>query len=109
MIVASLLRFFVKKGELYMSSNLRPRFVVSDRHTDQKWARRRDIPIAILAWTVLVMLILWGAEHIIRTLLLLLIAALLAYVLAPLVKIFQKVMPRLLAILLVYLVVLGVI
>ena len=92
-----------------MSSNLRSRFVVSDQQTDQKWARRRDIPIATLAWTALVLLILWGAEHIIRALLLLLIAALLAFVLAPLVQIFQKVMPRFLAILFVYLVVLGII
>jgi predicted PurR-regulated permease PerM len=92
-----------------MSSNLRSRFVASDQQTDQKWARRRDMPIAILAWTVLVLLILWGAGHIVRTLLLLLIAALLAYALAPLVKIFQKIMPRFLAILLVYLVVLGAI
>jgi predicted PurR-regulated permease PerM len=92
-----------------MSSNLRSRFVVSDQQTDQKWARRRDIPIATLAWTALVLLILWGAGHIIRALLLLLIAALLAFVLAPLVQIFQKVMPRFLAILFVYLVVLGAI
>src|SRR5947209_7794387 len=92
-----------------MSSNLRSRFVVSGQQTDQKWARRRDIPIATLAWTALVLLVLWGAEHIIRALLLLLIAALLAFVLAPLVQIFQKVMPRFLAILFVYLVVLGVI
>ena len=92
-----------------MSSNLRSRFVFSDQSAGLKWARRRDIPIAILAWIALVMLILWGAEHVIRALLLLLIAALLAYVLAPLVKIFQKVMPRFIAILLVYLVVLGVI
>jgi predicted PurR-regulated permease PerM len=108
-MICSLLRLFVKKGGLSMSSNLRSRLVVSDQHVGQKWARRRDIPIAILAWIALVMLILWGAGHIIRALLLLLIAALLAYVLAPLVKIFQKVMPRFIAILLVYLVVLGVI
>jgi hypothetical protein len=32
-----------------------------------KWARRRDIPIAILAWITLVFAILWGAGHIART------------------------------------------
>jgi predicted PurR-regulated permease PerM len=92
-----------------MSSKLGSRLVISDQPPDQKWARWRDIPIAILAWTALVLLLLWGASHVVRALLLLLVAALLAYVLAPLVNIFQKVMPRLLAILLVYLVVLGAI
>ncbi|HTI13862.1 MAG TPA: AI-2E family transporter [Dictyobacter sp.] len=70
-----------------------------------KWARRRDIPIAILAWTALVLLILWGARHIFRTILILTIAALIAYALTPLVRFFQRFMPRKLAILLVYLVV----
>jgi predicted PurR-regulated permease PerM len=74
--------------------------------TDQKWARRRDIAIATLAWAGMILLILWGAGHVIWTLLLLFVAALLAYALVPLVTIFQKVMPRFLAILLVYLIVL---
>ena len=69
------------------------------------WARRRDIPIAILAWTGLILLLFWGASHIVRTLLLLAIAALIAYALSPLVKVFDRVMPRFLAILLVYIVV----
>ncbi|GHO77279.1 hypothetical protein KSD_50500 [Ktedonobacter sp. SOSP1-85] len=75
--------------------------------TATTWARRRDIPIAILAWIAVVAIILWGASHIIRTLLLLAIAALLAYALAPGVKVLQRFMPRFLAILFMYLVVLG--
>ncbi len=55
------------------------------------------------------LVILWGAGHIGRTILLLIIAALLAYALAPGVKILQRFMPRLLAILLLYLLVLGAI
>lgn len=89
-----------------MSAKLPP-FLVPD--SGKKWARRRDIPIAILAWTALILLIVWGAGRIIRTLLLLIIAALLAYALAPMVKIFQRAMPRMVAILVVYIVVLGVI
>ncbi len=92
-----------------MSSNLQPLYSPSPGNIDTKWARRRDVPIAILAWTALVLLLLWGAGHIIRTLLLLIIASLLAYALAPLVKIFARVMPRFLAILIVYLVVLSAI
>jgi len=46
---------------------------------------------------------------IVRTLLLLVLAALLAYALAPGVKLLQRVMPRFLAILIMYIVVLGVV
>ncbi len=73
--------------------------------SSNKWARRRDIPIAILAWTAVVVLILWGASHIIRTLLLLIIAALIAYAIAPGVKFFQRFLPRPIAILIMYLLV----
>ena len=75
--------------------------------TTTKWARRRDIPLAILAWTALAGLVLWGASHIIHTLLLLTIAALLAYALAPGVKLLHRFMPRLLAILIMYVLVLS--
>lgn len=72
-----------------------------------KWARRRDVPIAILAWLVLGGLILWGAGFIIRSLLVMVVAALLAFALTPAVKLLQRVMPRLLAVVIVYLVVLS--
>jgi predicted PurR-regulated permease PerM len=71
--------------------------------TAGKWKRRRDIPIAILAWIGVVAVILWAAGHIIRSLLILASAALLAYALSPAVKFLQRFMPRFLAILLVYL------
>jgi len=63
--------------------------------------------LAILAWTGVALLILWLAGHVIQALLLLTFAALLAYALAPAVKLLERVMPRFLAILLVYLVALG--
>lgn len=75
--------------------------------TIAKWIRRCGLPFAILAWTGVALLILWLAGHIAQTLLLLTIAALLAYALTPVVKILARVMPRLLAILIVYLVILG--
>ncbi|HEX4203712.1 MAG TPA: AI-2E family transporter [Ktedonobacteraceae bacterium] len=74
-----------------------------------KWKRRRDIPLAILAWIALVAVALWAASHIIRTILVLAIAALLAFALYPIVKLLQRVMPRPVAIVIVYLVFLGVI
>lgn len=72
-----------------------------------KWARRRDIPLAIIAWAGVSYIVLWGAGHITRTLTLLVVAALLAYALAPAVSFFERFMPRFLAMLLVYLVVLS--
>lgn len=90
-----------------MASTIRPLLVPRPEASSSTWARRRDIPIAILAWTALVFVVLWGASHIVRTILLLVIAALLAYALAPGIKVLQRFMPRFLAILIMYLVVLG--
>ncbi|HCI81458.1 MAG TPA: AI-2E family transporter [Ktedonobacter sp.] len=70
-----------------------------------RWARRRDIPFAILGWIGVVAVVLWGAGHIVRSILLLVIAALLAYALAPAVRFLCRFMPRFLAVLIVYLVV----
>src|SRR5437588_7659356 len=71
-----------------------------------KWIRRISIPLVTLAWIALAAVILWAASHIGRSLILLAIAALLAVALAPAVKLATRVMPRMLAILVVYLVVL---
>src|SRR5581483_9238188 len=70
-----------------------------------KWARRCGRPITILAWIGVVFVILWAAGYVIRMLVILLIAALLAFAAAPLVKTLQRIMPRFLAILIVYLLV----
>lgn len=80
-----------------------------ERETQQsaKWARRRDIPIAILAWLVLGGVILWATGYIIRSLLVVVVAALLAFALTPAVKLLQRVMPRWLAVVIVYLFVLS--
>lgn len=72
-----------------------------------KWIPRFGLPLAILAWTAVTLLILWLAGHVIHTLLLLVFAALLAYSLAPAAKFLERVMPRVLAILVVYVIVLG--
>jgi predicted PurR-regulated permease PerM len=92
-----------------MSSNPRPR---TTRDVDSvaviaTWMRRVGLPLVILAWTAVALLLLWLAGHVIQALLLLTFAALLAYALAPAVKLLERVMPRFLAILLVYLVILG--
>ena len=94
-----------------MATIVRPRTErrVDPTSTTAKWIRRCGLPIAILAWSAVVLLILWLAGHITQTLFLLIIAALLAYALTGVVKLFERVMPRFLAILVVYLLVLGAI
>ncbi len=92
-----------------MSSSLPSVPAPRNEPTSSKWARRRDIPIAILAWTALVFVILWGAGHIIRSILILTVAGLLAYALAPGVKVLTRFMPRFLAIVIMYLLVLTVV
>jgi predicted PurR-regulated permease PerM len=73
------------------------------------WMRRCGLPFTILAWTGVALLLLWLVGHVIQTLFLLTFAALLAYALAPAVTLLARLMPRFLAILVVYLIVLGTI
>src|SRR5438094_5375211 len=97
------------QGSMCMSLNTRPRTTrdVDSLAVIATWTRRCGLPFAILAWTGVALLLLWLAGHVIQTLLLLTLAALLAYALTPAVKFLQRVMPRFLAILIVYLIVLG--
>lgn len=90
-----------------LDSNSLNKFRLNVSSSPAGWERRRDIPIAILAWIAVAGVILWAVGHIASTVLVVAIAALLAYALAPAVKILQRVMPRPIAILIVYLVVLG--
>src|SRR5579884_499051 len=81
----------------------------ADIHTSTKWIRRVAVPLMTLTWIVLIGVLIWAAAHISRSLLLLAIAALLAFALAPLVTILGRFMPRIAAILITYLIVLSVV
>jgi len=70
------------------------------------WSRRRDIPLTVLAWIVVLGISIWVLSHFSQTVIIFLIAAFLAYALAPAVGFFMKYMPRSVAILLTYTVVL---
>jgi len=72
----------------------------------REWTRRLIILLTILAALVLIVLLFEGAGHIIASLLIFAVAALIAYAIAPAVDLLHRVMPRALAILAVYLVVL---
>ena len=73
------------------------------------WTRRLIILLTILAALVLAMALLWGASHIITSLLIFAVAALIAYAIAPAVDLFHRVMPRPIAILAIYLIVIALI
>jgi predicted PurR-regulated permease PerM len=72
------------------------------------WAHRRDVGLALLAWLALLGVALWLAAHVVRALLIVVIASLLAYALSPAVARLRRWLPRWLAILLVYVGLLGV-
>jgi predicted PurR-regulated permease PerM len=93
-------------GEAKINGTL-PVVLRSDISNISKWIRRVGIPLVTLAWIGVVAVILWAASHIGRSLILLAIAAILAFALAPAVKFLARVMPRIVAILVVYIIVLS--
>ncbi|HEX7736885.1 MAG TPA: AI-2E family transporter [Ktedonobacteraceae bacterium] len=72
------------------------------------WVKRLVISLTLLVWVVLVIVVARVLGYVSTALLILVIAGLIAYAVLPLVEFFQRVMPRALAVLLVYLVILGV-
>lgn len=70
------------------------------------WTIRRDIPVTILAWIIVAGIGFWLLSHVARTIIVFLIAAFLAYALSPAVVFLQKFLPRSIAILITYTVVL---
>ncbi|HEX6555425.1 MAG TPA: AI-2E family transporter [Ktedonobacteraceae bacterium] len=73
-----------------------------------RWQRRFLMALTVLAWIVTAGLIIWGIGLIIEPVILLVISALLAYLFYPVVQLFQRIMPRALAISISLLLVLGV-
>jgi predicted PurR-regulated permease PerM len=73
------------------------------------WQRRFFIVMTVLGWIGLAAVILWGLDKIITPIVLIGFSALLAYLIFPLVRFFQRHMPRIIAILLSLLVVLAMI
>jgi predicted PurR-regulated permease PerM len=71
------------------------------------WLRRLIVALTILAWMAIGAVVLSVAGRMIGTLILLIAAGLLAYLIYPLVLLLQRFMPRFLAIIVVYLVVLS--
>lgn len=74
----------------------------------RSWYRRLIVLLTILAALVLAVMVLIGISHIITSLLVVIVAAFIAYAIAPVIDVFHKIMPRPLAILLAYLIVIGI-
>src|SRR2546430_16103425 len=95
---------------MHMSSKTEPSATISDRPSAHStWQRRFFMVLTILGWLALAAAIIWGLAKIIGPLVLVGFSALLAYLIFPLVRFFQRHMPRPLAILVSLLVVLAVI
>lgn len=89
----------------------RPRDAIrqAPRGQDAIWSRRRDIALSIVGWAVIFGGVFWLASHVVHTLLMLIIAALLAYALAPAVTMLQRLVPKWVAVVAVYILVLAVV
>ena len=66
-------------------------------------------PLAILAWAAVLIVAVWLTTYIVHSLLIVTLASLIAYALSPLVNLLTRLMPRFLAIFIVYIAFLGVI
>jgi predicted PurR-regulated permease PerM len=71
------------------------------------WQKRFFIALTVLAWLVIAGIIIWAIGHVTGTVILLTIAALLSYIIYPLVKLLRRVMPRPLAVLIAFLLMLA--
>lgn len=94
------------------TTNDQPVTTGSTPQSNNVWARRFFIMLTILGWVAFIAIIFWGLGKIITPIILIGFSALLAYLLFPLVRFFQRHMPRALAILLslfVTLIVIGLV
>jgi predicted PurR-regulated permease PerM len=71
------------------------------------WARRRDVTVTVFLWLVFAVAGLWVAAHLVRPLLIVVLAALLAYAVSPATRVLSRVVPLPAAIALVYLTLIG--
>jgi predicted PurR-regulated permease PerM len=78
-----------------------------DASAASEWAVRRDAILTPLLWVFLIGIILWVLSHVMRVVLLLAISGIIAFALDPVAKFLSRFLPRFLAIVIVYILVLG--
>jgi predicted PurR-regulated permease PerM len=73
------------------------------------WAQALLVPLTVLAWLAVVLLGAWLLSHVARTVMILVLGALVAFALTPLVNLLQRWMPRLVATALAYVIGFGLV
>src|SRR5579859_4395952 len=73
------------------------------------WAHRRDVTITLFLWVVLAVATIWAASYIIRPVLIVVLSALLAYAVTPLMRWLARLISLPVAIALVYLLLVGLV
>lgn len=81
------------------------KLVILDKSAD--WTKRRDIPLTFLAWLALLFIIGSVLLRISHALIIIIIAAVVAYALVPPVNFFKRFVPRITAIIIVYILLIG--
>ena len=90
-----------------MSANVRPTNLAPERTPERApdervWMRRLFIPLTVLAWVAVLGVVFWLAGLVAQTVILIALAVLIAYALTPLVNRLSRWTPRLLAIVIAY-------
>jgi predicted PurR-regulated permease PerM len=70
---------------------------------DSRWSSTLLLPLSILAWAAVIIVIGWLLGHVSKAILILVLSAIIAFALTPLVSLFSRWMPRSLAVALAYL------
>jgi predicted PurR-regulated permease PerM len=81
---------------------------VPPRDAYSAWAHRRDVTFTVSLWVLLGVAAIWALSYVIGPLLIVVLAALLAYALTPIAQAVARVLPLPLAIVIVYLALIGV-
>ena len=80
----------------------RPEYPTPRPDADSDWSRLRDISLTLVASLLLIAFVFWAAGHVVGTLLVVAVAVLLSYGLLPLVRYLSRMVPRPVAIAVVY-------
>jgi predicted PurR-regulated permease PerM len=91
------------KGVDVEPKTVEPKTIEPRRGLPLSWQRALYLPLIILAWLAVILVAGWLLTHVAKTVLVLVLSAVIAYGLTPLVRLFARWMPRLLAIALAYL------
>jgi predicted PurR-regulated permease PerM len=77
--------------------------------SSQRWQRALFLPLTILAWLVIGIIVLWLLGHVAHSLVVVVLAVIISFAVAPLVRLFQRQFTRPLAIAIAYLLGIGVV